>query len=314
MLGLTQMWGYAVTLPVGAPGRFAMDDVELYGKADQSLRASVTTDAAVYPVKEGGTASVKVSVATTGSAPIDEPVTVAYESAGGTAESGKDYTPVKGEITFPAGAESGASRTVRVPTLRDRTGEAAETVPVKLTVTGAKAPAETPQVVIDAHGLPYLDAKLPVKKRVADLLSRMSLAEKAGQMTQAERGAIGAGGDIAAYDLGSLLSGGGSTPTPNTPEAWAKMIDGYQLRAQATRFQIPLIYGVDAVHGHNNLMRRDRDAPQHRHRRHPRPRARRADGSRDRGRGPRHRRPVGLRALPVRDPRRTLGPLLRVLR
>ncbi|MCX4917245.1 glycoside hydrolase family 3 N-terminal domain-containing protein [Streptomyces sp. NBC_00687] len=253
VLGLTQMWGYAVTLPVGAPGRFAMDDVELYGKADQSLRASVTTDAAVYPVKEGGTASVKVSVATTGSAPIDEPVTVAYESAGGTAESGKDYTPVKGEITFPAGTESGASRTVRVPTLRDRTGEAAETVPLKLTVTGAKAPAETPQVVIDAHGLPYLDAKLPVKKRVADLLSRMSLAEKAGQMTQAERGAIGAGGDIAAYDLGSLLSGGGSTPTPNTPAAWAKMIDGYQLRAQATRFQIPLIYGVDAVHGHNNL-------------------------------------------------------------
>nr|BBJ50517.1 beta-glucosidase [Streptomyces avermitilis] len=92
-----------------------------------------------------------------------------------------------------------------------------------------------------------------MKKRVADLVSRMSLEEKAGQMTQAERGALTAQGDIAAYDLGSLLSGGGSTPTPNTPEAWAKMIDAFQLRAQATRFQIPLIYGVDAVHGHNNL-------------------------------------------------------------
>ncbi|MFE9878382.1 carbohydrate binding domain-containing protein [Streptomyces sp. NPDC005784] len=253
VLGLTQMWGYAVTLPVGVQGQFAMDDVELYGKADQSLRASVTTDAAVYPVREGGTAAVRVSVATTGSAPIDEPVTVGYESAGGTAEPGKDYTQVKGEITFPAGTTSGASRTITVPTLRDRSAEAAETIPLKLTVTGAKAPAETPQVVIDAHGLPYLDPKLPVKKRVADLVSRMSLEEKAGQMTQAERGAIGAGGDIASYDLGSLLSGGGSTPTPNTAEAWAKMVDGYQLRAQATRFQIPLIYGVDAVHGHNNL-------------------------------------------------------------
>jgi beta-glucosidase len=253
VLGLTQMWGYALTLPVGVQGQFAMDDVELYGKADQSLRASVTTDAAVHPVKEGATASVQVSVATTGSAPIDEPVTVAYESAGGTAEPGKDYTPVKGEVTFPAGTASGTSRTVRIPTLRDRSAEAAETIPLKLTVTGAKAPAETPQVVIDAHGLPYLDPKLPVRKRVADLVSRMSLAEKAGQMTQAERGAIGAGGDISAYDLGSLLSGGGSTPTPNTAAAWAKMIDGYQLRAQATRFQIPLIYGVDAVHGHNNL-------------------------------------------------------------
>ncbi|MGW1756320.1 glycoside hydrolase family 3 protein [Streptomyces mirabilis] len=253
VLGLTQMWGYALTLPVGVNGRFAMDDVELYGKADQSLRASVTTDSAVHPVKEGATATVKLSVATTGAAPIDEPVTVAYESAGGTAQPGKDYTPVKGEITFPAGTTSGTTRTIQVPTLRDKSAEPAETIPLKLTVTGAKAPAETPQIVIDAHGLPYLDPKLPVKKRVADLVSRMSLEEKAGQMTQAERGALTAQGDIATYDLGSLLSGGGSTPTPNTPEAWAKMIDAFQLRAQATRFQIPLIYGVDAVHGHNNL-------------------------------------------------------------
>ncbi|MER6372550.1 glycoside hydrolase family 3 N-terminal domain-containing protein [Streptomyces mirabilis] len=253
VLGLTQMWGYALTLPVGVKGSFAMDDVELYGKADQSLRASVTADSAVHPVKEGATATVKLSVATTGAAPIDEPVTVAYESAGGTAEPGKDYTSVKGEITFPAGTTSGTTRTIQVPTLRDKSAEPAETIPLKLTVTGAKAPAETPQIVIDAHGLPYLDPKLPVKKRVADLVSRMSLEEKAGQMTQAERGALTAQGDIATYDLGSLLSGGGSTPTPNTPEAWAKMIDAFQLRAQATRFQIPLIYGVDAVHGHNNL-------------------------------------------------------------
>ncbi|WP_210588049.1 CIA30 family protein [Streptomyces sp. GESEQ-35] len=254
VLGLTEMWGYSVTLPAGAPGRFAMDDVELYGKADQSLRASVTTDAAVYPVKEGRTATVEVTVATTGSAPIDEPVTVAYETATTGTASDRDYTPVKGELTFPAGTASGTTRTLKVPTLKDKAAENAETIPLKLTVTGVKAPAEIPQIVIDAHGLPYLDSRLPVKKRVADLLSRMSLAEKAGQMTQAERGAVGTGGDVAAYDLGSLLSGGGSTPTPNTPEAWAKMIDGFQLRAQATRFQIPLIYGVDAVHGHNNLV------------------------------------------------------------
>ncbi|MFF5142428.1 glycoside hydrolase family 3 N-terminal domain-containing protein [Streptomyces sp. NPDC013157] len=253
VLGLTQMWGYAVTLPVGAKGQFAMDDVELYGKADQALRASVTTDAAVYPVKEGSTATVKVTVATTGSAPIDDPVTVAYTTTGGTAEAGKDYKAVSGTVTFPAGTASGATQTIKVPTLKDRSAESAETIPLKLTVTGAKAPAETPQVVIDAHGLPYLDSKLPVKKRVADLLSRMSLEEKVGQMTQAERGAVGTGGDVAAYDLGSLLSGGGSTPTPNTAAAWAQMIDDFQLRAQATRYQIPLIYGADAVHGHNNL-------------------------------------------------------------
>ncbi|MFI5978711.1 carbohydrate binding domain-containing protein [Streptomyces sp. NPDC051452] len=253
VLGLTLMWGYAVTLPAGAKGDFAMDDVELYGRADQSLRASVTTDAAVYPVREGGTARVRVTLATTGSAPVDQPVTVHYETGGGSAEPGKDYDPVSGTLTFPAGTASGTTRTVEVPTRADRAAEPAETIPLKLTVTGAKAPAETPQVVVDAHGLPYLDSRLPVRKRVADLVSRMSLAEKAGQMTQAERGAMTAPGDIAAYDLGSLLSGGGSTPTPNTPAAWAKMIDGFQLRTRATRFQIPLIYGVDAVHGHNNL-------------------------------------------------------------
>ncbi|WP_314219011.1 glycoside hydrolase family 3 protein [Streptomyces zaehneri] len=255
VLGLTETWGYALTLPVGVKGDFAMDGVELYGRADQSLRAAVTTDAAVYPVREGRAAAVRLTVATTGAAPLDEPVTVAYETAAtGTAEPGKDYTPVTGTVTFPAGTPSGTTRTVAVRTLEDRKAESAETVPLRLTVTGARPPSENPQVVVDAHGLPYLNAKLPVKRRVADLLSRMSLAEKAGQMTQAERGAIAAPGDIAAYDLGSLLSGGGSTPTPNTPAAWAKMIDAFQLRAQATRYQIPLIYGVDAVHGHNNLV------------------------------------------------------------
>ncbi|MCW7944170.1 glycosyl hydrolase [Streptomyces hygroscopicus] len=253
-LGLTRMWGYAVTLPPGLRGDFALDDVELYGKADQSLRALVTTDSAVYPVKAGGTGQVKVSVATTDSAPLDEPVSVTYGTAGGTAEAGKDYAPVTGTLTFPAGTASGSTRTIRVPTLRDKAAEPAGTIPLKMAVTGAKAPAETPQIVIDAHGLPYLDGRLPVRKRVADLLSRMSLEEKAGQMTQAERAALTSPGDIATYGLGSLLSGGGSTPTPNTPEDWARMVDSFQLRTRATRYQIPLIYGVDAVHGHNNLV------------------------------------------------------------
>lgn len=129
VLGLTEMWGYGVTLPVGAPGRFALDGVELYGKADQSLRANVTTDSAVYPVTQGRTATVEVTVATTGSAPIDEPVTVAYETAGGTA-SDADYVPLKGEFTFPAGTASGTTRTLQVVTRKDRTAsETAETIP-----------------------------------------------------------------------------------------------------------------------------------------------------------------------------------------
>src|SRR3954470_5086022 len=100
----------------------------------------------------------------------------------------------------------------------------------------------------------YKNAKLPVQDRVADLLSRMNLAEKIGQMTQAERVDVDADPSLITTNLfGSILSGGGSTPASNTPEAWADMVDRYQAAALETRLGIPLIYGVDTVHGHGNL-------------------------------------------------------------
>jgi len=104
-----------------------------------------------------------------------------------------------------------------------------------------------------ADHLPYHDPTLPVATRVADLMSRMSLDDKLGQMTQAERTAVSPA-DVTTYRLGSILSGGGSAPTPNTPTAWADMIDGFQDAALATPLGIPLLYGTDAVHGHNNLV------------------------------------------------------------
>ncbi|WP_405469479.1 glycoside hydrolase family 3 N-terminal domain-containing protein [Streptomyces anulatus] len=241
-------------VPLGGPGTSAMDAAALYGKSAPALTASVVTDTTIRPVRNGGSADIGLSVATSGSLPTREPVTVTYATKGGTAEPGKDYTPVTGSHTFPAGTPSGTTHRITVRTAKASKPSGARTIPLEVTVTGAKAPKENPQVVIDAHGLPYQNAKLPVKQRVADLLGRMSPAEKAGQMTQAERNALRAPGDIAAYDLGSLLSGGGSVPTPNTAAAWAKMTDAYQLRTRATRFQIPLIYGVDAVHGHNNVV------------------------------------------------------------
>lgn len=101
----------------------------------------------------------------------------------------------------------------------------------------------------------YRDPRLSTDKRVADLLGRMTLAEKIGQMAQAERADVDADpGLIAANLLGSVLSGGGSVPSPNTPEAWADMVDRYQRAALETRLGIPLIYGVDSVHGHGNLV------------------------------------------------------------
>ncbi|WP_157546188.1 glycoside hydrolase family 3 N-terminal domain-containing protein [Hamadaea tsunoensis] len=103
----------------------------------------------------------------------------------------------------------------------------------------------------DAH-LPYPDPSLPVATRVSQLLASMTLDEKVGQMTQAERASV-SNADITNYALGSILSGGGSAPSPNTASSWADMYDGFQNAALNSRLGIPIIYGVDAVHGHNNV-------------------------------------------------------------
>ena len=102
------------------------------------------------------------------------------------------------------------------------------------------------------------DAK--TEKLIADtefvetLMGNMTLKEKIGQMTQVDRQFLNDISDISKYGFGSLLSGGGSTPATNEPKAWADMYDSYQREALKTRLQIPLIYGIDAVHGHNNVV------------------------------------------------------------
>ncbi|MBC6461763.1 glycoside hydrolase family 3 protein [Actinomadura sp. HBU206391] len=116
----------------------------------------------------------------------------------------------------------------------------------------AAAPSPAGASARPAAAFPYQDPSLPVATRVDDLLSRMSLDEKLGQMTQAERGSV-TGSDITTYRIGSVLSGGGSAPSPNNAASWADMYDGFQNAALATPLAVPLIYGVDAVHGHNNV-------------------------------------------------------------
>ena len=60
--------------------------------------------------------------------------------------------------------------------------------------------------------------------------------------------------DVAKYFLGSVLSGGGSDPAAgNSPQAWLDEVNGFKAEALKTRLKIPLIYGIDAVHGHNNI-------------------------------------------------------------
>ena len=101
----------------------------------------------------------------------------------------------------------------------------------------------------------YLDPHAPVKERVEDLLARMSLDEKIGQMMQVDLTAANSHpADITSYYVGSILSGGDSDPTPdNTAASWMNTYNSLQLRALQTPLKIPMIYGVDAVHGHSNV-------------------------------------------------------------
>lgn len=96
------------------------------------------------------------------------------------------------------------------------------------------------------------DSPEAIVDRVETLLARMTLAEKIGQMTQAEKGSISPE-DVTELGIGSVLSGGGGAPDENSPAAWLEMVRGYQQAAVRTRLAIPLIYGVDSVHGHGNV-------------------------------------------------------------
>jgi beta-glucosidase len=80
----------------------------------------------------------------------------------------------------------------------------------------------------------------------------MTLPEKLGQMLQPDRGMLRPG-DVETLGVGSILSGGGSAPGDNTPLGWARMATEYRAQSQKARLKIPALYGVDAVHGHNNV-------------------------------------------------------------
>jgi beta-glucosidase len=90
--------------------------------------------------------------------------------------------------------------------------------------------------------------------RVNDLLSQMSLDEKIGQMVQADMNAVKDLSDIQKYGFGSMLSGGSSDPAAgNTAQDWLNAVNNFKSWALKTRLKIPLLYGIDAVHGHNNI-------------------------------------------------------------
>ncbi|KAK2983084.1 hypothetical protein RJ640_006471 [Escallonia rubra] len=107
---------------------------------------------------------------------------------------------------------------------------------------------------VGAEYMKYKDPNQPVGVRVEDLLMRMTLEEKIGQMVQIDR-TVATADVMRDYYIGSLLSGGGSTPLPGaTATDWVNMVNKFQKGSLSTRLGIPMIYGIDAVHGHNNVV------------------------------------------------------------
>ena len=95
-----------------------------------------------------------------------------------------------------------------------------------------------------------------IEKRVSALIAKMSLAQKIGQMVQTERLSI-TPEQVKAFHIGSVLSGGGSCPGENRPNDWVDMNDAYwaaSMEQDGEHLAIPVLYGVDAIHGNNNVV------------------------------------------------------------
>lgn len=125
--------------------------------------------------------------------------------------------------------------------------EAPTTAPAPTTTTTTTV---APTTTVEERA--WLDPSLPIDARVAELMAHMTLAEKIAQMTLVEKNSI-APSDLGGLGVGGLLSGGGGAPSDNTPEGWAAMVRDFQERTLTSRLGIPLLYGIDAVHGHNNV-------------------------------------------------------------
>ncbi|MDA3901343.1 MAG: glycoside hydrolase family 3 protein [Spirochaetes bacterium] len=116
-----------------------------------------------------------------------------------------------------------------------------------LIFTGCKAKQEQQNISSRAK---YRNADLPIEERIDDLLSYMTLEEKVAQMAQAANYAASPM-DVTNYSLGSILSGGSDGPLSGSkPENWLEFCNDYQKAALESRLGIPILYGIDAVHGH----------------------------------------------------------------
>ena len=132
-----------------------------------------------------------------------------------------------------------------------RAGRLSISVLLGLVVVSSTSPAQA-QAPAGSKQKQFLAFDAPAR----ELLGKMTLEEKIGQMIQPDQAFLKEPGEIAKYYLGSVLSGGGSGPKEKVDynlKGWTDLVDGYQKQALTTRLAIPLVYGIDAVHGNNNI-------------------------------------------------------------
>jgi len=109
--------------------------------------------------------------------------------------------------------------------------------------------AATPAAITDAKTEAF----------ITQLMAKMSVEDKVGQTIQGDIASM-TPADLEKYPLGSILAGGNSAPGGDdraSPKAWIDLIDAYRKQALAERpgrTPIPIMFGIDAVHGHNNIV------------------------------------------------------------
>jgi beta-glucosidase len=175
---------------------------------------------------------------------------------------GSDSIPARSELCYLPAVSDRPSESSTPPS-SDSPSEGAPPEPTRRIFLGAAAAAAlVPACFAPSPGATRQPsaADVPAARKagapapdIEALLAQMTLDEKIGQMTQADKTAIKDGREIREFFLGSVLSGADALPKPNTPETWAEMTDRYQGHALSTRLGIPLIYGVDAVHGDGDV-------------------------------------------------------------
>nr|XP_028948791.1 uncharacterized protein LOC103453963 isoform X2 [Malus domestica] len=107
--------------------------------------------------------------------------------------------------------------------------------------------------IAEAEYIKYKDPKQPLNSRIKDLLSRMTLEEKIGQMVQIDR-SVASPEVMKKHFIGSILRGVVNVPPQkDSAETWINMVNDLQKGSLSTRLGIPFIFGIDAVHGHNNV-------------------------------------------------------------